>query len=268
MKVRVLSDLHLEFGDFDPGEGDVLVLAGDICDAVAYIHRCDEDYRERYQRFFSRCVLNYNKVFYVMGNHEHYNCAFLDTPQILRDKLPEGITLLDNSSEFYEGWHFVGATMWTDFAGKEENRRTAERCLNDYNYIFQDRYCRKNIDADFIAKQNDNTRVWLNQCLPTLRGNVMVITHHAPSYDSIDEDYVMSDTVSAYASNMNDFIKSQPNVKVWVHGHIHSSKDYKIGDCRVICNPRGYHKEGENLMFNPNMQLDLSKNEKAPGKAK
>ena len=36
MNVRVLSDLHLEFDyeDYDPGEGDVLILAGDICCAV------------------------------------------------------------------------------------------------------------------------------------------------------------------------------------------------------------------------------------------
>ena len=40
MKVRLLSDVHLEFGDMDPGSGDVLVLAGDICtagDLITYI---------------------------------------------------------------------------------------------------------------------------------------------------------------------------------------------------------------------------------------
>ena len=33
MNVRILSDLHLEWDneDSDPGTGDVLILAGDIC---------------------------------------------------------------------------------------------------------------------------------------------------------------------------------------------------------------------------------------------
>ena len=94
MKLRVISDVHLEFGEYDPGKGDVLILAGDICDAIAYVHRCDEDYKKRYDEFFTKCVENYNKVFYVMGNHEHYNCRFDETAEILRDNIPEGLSLI------------------------------------------------------------------------------------------------------------------------------------------------------------------------------
>ena len=39
MLVRIMSDLHLEFGQFDPGEGDVLILPGDICTASSYHFR-------------------------------------------------------------------------------------------------------------------------------------------------------------------------------------------------------------------------------------
>ena len=27
---------------------------------------------------------------------------------------------------------------------------------------------------------------------------------------------------------------------LWLHGHVHDSFDYRVGRCRVICNPRGY----------------------------
>ena len=27
---------------------------------------------------------------------------------------------------------------------------------------------------------------------------------------------------------------------LWVHGHTHDSFDYQVGNCRVVCNPRGY----------------------------
>ena len=80
MKINLLSDLHLEFGkeDFDIGNGDVLILAGDICvidDIVAeWILEKDDEEREDnvFLSFFRKCIRNYNKVFYIMGNHEHY----------------------------------------------------------------------------------------------------------------------------------------------------------------------------------------------------
>ena len=30
----------------------------------------------------------------------------------------------------------------------------------------------------------------------------------------------------------------QPDL--WIHGHTHTSFDYRVGRCRVLCNPRGY----------------------------
>ena len=27
---------------------------------------------------------------------------------------------------------------------------------------------------------------------------------------------------------------------LWVHGHTHTSHDYRVGRCRIVCNPRGY----------------------------
>ena len=74
MNIKVCSDLHLEFetagchGNFHPGEGEVLVLAGDICCARDYVD--DNAMADRYDEFFNKCVDGYNKVFYTMGNHQ------------------------------------------------------------------------------------------------------------------------------------------------------------------------------------------------------
>lgn len=277
MKVKVLSDLHLEFErvgdqDFDPGTGDVLILAGDVCDAAAFVQRCDVDLAERYQRFFKRCAMWYDKVFYVMGNHEHYNGFFNETADILRENLPEGITLLDNQSEFYNGWHFVGATLWSNFGGGDkECMRNAVDGLNDYNYIHTTTFkphqdselTRINpLTPEFILKENENTVTWLNQCLPTLNGPVFVVTHHCPSFESIDLDYADSDVVTAYASDLTGLINKFPNLKVWAHGHIHSSKNYQVGECTIVSNPRGYPGKGRNSGFNANFEMELPTNEK------
>jgi hypothetical protein len=43
-----------------------------------------------------------------------------------------------------------------------------------------------------------------------------------------------------FASYNEDVILDYPEIKVWVHGHMHDPFDYTLGETRVICNPRGY----------------------------
>jgi hypothetical protein len=65
-----------------------------------------------------------------------------------------------------------------------------------------------------------------------------------------------------YVSDLDDLIFDNPQIKYWSHGHTHESVDYMIGDCRVVCNPRGYYNgynnEGLNLDFDPNFEVDTS----------
>jgi hypothetical protein len=44
---------------------------------------------------------------------------------------------------------------------------------------------------------------------------------------------------------MEKFIKQNPRIKLFVHGHMHDSFDYMIDNCRVICEPYGYSHENK-----------------------
>jgi Icc-related predicted phosphoesterase len=44
---------------------------------------------------------------------------------------------------------------------------------------------------------------------------------------------------------------------LWIHGHVHESFEYTIGQTKVACNPRGYVRYGENAGFDPGRQLTL-----------
>jgi hypothetical protein len=44
----------------------------------------------------------------------------------------------------------------------------------------------------------------------------------------------------AYYSDLSELILDNPQIKTWVHGHMHNQSDYMIGDTRVVTNPRGY----------------------------
>jgi Icc-related predicted phosphoesterase len=63
----------------------------------------------------------------------------------------------------------------------------------------------------------------------------------APSFLSVNEKFKHDGKSNgAYCSDLSDLILDNPNIKVWVHGHVHDTCDYKVGDTRVLCNPRGY----------------------------
>ena len=71
------------------------------------------------------------------------------------------------------------------------------------------------------------------------RAKTVVVTHHAPSIHSIPEIYKTDYLSAAFASNLEDFISSS-KIDIWIHGHLHDPSDYKIGETRIVCNPRGY----------------------------
>ena len=49
----------------------------------------------------------------------------------------------------------------------------------------------------------------------------------------------------AYASNLEEIMYNHPQIKLWVHGHIHDPVDYIINETRVVSNPRGYSSREE-----------------------
>ena len=248
MKVTVYSDIHLEFGPFSPHEGEVLVLAGDICCADDIHQTGQKSLGARYKKFFSECADNYDKVYYVMGNHEHYNYDIDSTVNTLYNTIDGRIHILDNSLHQYKGVTFVGGTLWTDMGGGYPAVMSqAQSRMNDYNIIYKGQDTLTPMDT---LQVHHKTMDWLQEVLEGSE-RVFMVTHHAPSPRSLDErsKYMPE----GYCSDLEEFIWNHPQIKWWAHGHIHKTNDYTIGQCRVLSNPRGYYNNGENRKFNREM---------------
>jgi predicted phosphodiesterase len=267
LRVNLISDLHLECGYLSLPGGDVLILAGDICESKnlrldfrlnstpATQHGVAGEFV--FQDFFWRECAKYNRVFYVLGNHESYGSKLQNTYDELKSMMPSNVTLLENQSEEYEGVVFLGATMWTDLNnGDPLTALHLKTAMNDYRYItYHDRA--KNVYYKLTpydtARIHHNTVDYLREELARHRDKPCVVTtHHAPSYHSIHEVYRSDKSMNGgYASDLEDFILDNPNIVVWNHGHTHNLFDYKIGDTRVLCNPRGYsHEDGNGFDVN------------------
>jgi len=263
MKIAVVSDIHLEFGDldFDNTEGaEVLILSGDICvakDLTAHdpYRTMGENYRStRYQDFFERCASRFPHVIYVLGNHEHYHGDYATTLDHIRSCLSRlrNLHVMEKESLVIGDTTFVAGTLWTDM--NREDPQTLghmKSYMNDFRIIDDSRsevHYKAWINKDKPVGITDEEWCETVEADPTAR--YVVVGHHAPSKLSTKPRYQHDVLVNgAYSSSLDDFILDHPQIKLWTHGHTHDVFDYMIGSTRVICNPRGYdgHEEQANL---------------------
>ena len=266
MKVKVVSDLHLEccehgHGVPDLGEGEVLILGGDILCARHF--KKDGPLRKVYGDFLKKCADNFAWVLYIAGNHEAYGYNYEGTWDVLKENLPEGIHLMEDSVVKISDWVFIGSTFWTDFRNENAlEMMEAAQCMNDYKVIrITPKYRKMNPD-DTLSFHKKSKQFLLDQLELFKNQKIWVLTHHGPSYQSVHEKFKRGGIANgAYVSDLDGLILDHPEIQVWSHGHTHTSFDYKIGDCRVVCNPRGYYNGYNNadlnIDFDPNFEIEL-----------
>ena len=253
MDIRYLSDLHLEFDkegsfeDFDlpvmVNESEmVLVLAGDIT-AEMDRDRLAGNYWSNHTSTIKAWAKRHKAVVMVAGNHEFY---FGGLDRVRKwwknvDKLVPNFYFLDNKTVIIDGVRFIGTTMWTDLRDGDPlvamTISDPTTGMNDFKYI-EDFKVGHWLDENALAVDYLKTRIE-----QPFEGKTVVVTHHAPSHQSVPECFKGNKLNDAYVCDLFNWLWEQ-DVSVWFHGHIHSSSDYIVGDkfpTRVICNPRGYN---------------------------
>ncbi|HWZ73652.1 MAG TPA: metallophosphoesterase [Casimicrobiaceae bacterium] len=253
MKVNILSDLHLSLGTLEPpdNDADVVILAGDVArpkEAVAW-------------------MLGLAKpVLYVAGNHEFYGGSVAGTVAGLK-RLCAGtnVRVLDNDEVVFEGVRFLGTTLWTDFMlfGEGDKRAAAVeealKFMRDFSRIRAGEGDERLFTpADSAALFNIDAG-WLDRKLAEpYPGPTVVITHHAPSRESIHPRFADSLLNACFVSDAERLVDGS-RARLWVHGHTHDSFDYVLNGTRVVCNPRGYAKNGvnENPRFDTNLLVEI-----------
>lgn len=238
MKIQIISDLHQEFGKtelyFD--NADVIVLAGDVNLGTKGIEWIKE-------------VISDKPVIYVLGNHEYYKGSYPKTLNKIKSTAEDSnVFVLENSYVDIGDVRFHGATLWTDFSIFGNPVKYGMICqpkMNDYKKITRDPSYSKLRTIDTF-KIHQFSKVWLRESLKGSEGlKNIVVTHHAPSIQSVPECYKEDTLTSAYASNLEDMVlEYQP--LYWIHGHIHTPCRYSIGKTEIICNPHGYIDEKYN----------------------
>lgn len=261
-KVLVLSDLHLEFSNFnvENKEYDIIVLAGDISQDFSIL-----------ESFISKLDEN-KKIIFVPGNHEYEGRRMEEVIPKIKElsKDFKNFQPLQNETVDIEGIRFIGTTLWSNFESsginnKEEVKKWAKFNVVDFSYIFKkkilpngERYVPINPEDmeeefnkayDFLSYELKNNPTDLTK---------FVVTHFAPHKNSIHKKYG-KDMGSPYWCN--DLESLMGFSDYWVHGHTHDSFNYNVEGTQVICNPRGVSKIfniSENVNFDKDFILNIN----------
>ena len=266
MKLSIASDIHLEFGDVtleNTDNTDILILAGDIC----ITHELDSfpegsvivqenqqrmyDRAQRYRDFFKDVCSKWQYVLYVAGNHEFYHSKFhhgLKVLDILAAEI-DNLYFLENDFININDVKFLGATLWTNMDNMDPlTMQCARYGMNDYRTITNDRkpigeegnILYSKLDPKDTIERHVRSASWLDVNARNTNQQVVVITHMAPTFASISDEFRGDPLNGAYASDLSEMIMDNTNITHWFHGHMHAPSDYMVGNCRVVANPCGY----------------------------
>lgn len=238
MKIRIYSDLHLEFGrPFWPstqgGDEDLVVLAGDISVGTAGVRWAAESFP-------------HVPVVYVLGNHEYYHRNFDTLIDACRqDARGTNVHILERDILDVGGIRVLGCTLWTDYAllgtdRVDEARNWAKRSLADHGLIRRD--SGQFFTPDHAAESFAASTHWLDQQIAAAERPLLVVTHHAPTAATVAPFYQGKISNASFHSNADHLIR--PPVRMWVHGHTHHNAELMHQGVRIISNQLGYPREG------------------------
>jgi hypothetical protein len=283
VNIQLLSDLHLEsnphFKPHPTPGADLLILAGDIGSyqpgsLLAELLQ-DEDFG--LARFSPLPVVQGGAgwpmpVFFLPGNHEYDGLEYATAHARLRETCERlGLIWLEREVVVLQGVRFVGCTLWTDFdaLGAVEARngdpsigeqlKAREKAFRAANFYLSKHHTFQNgqpMLAEAVRELGLQSQQWLRQALAVpFDGPTVVVTHFAPSLLSADPRYGLAPGTAGFCNALDDLLGQ---AQFWLHGHLHCPSDYVKNGCRVVANPLGYARKGEQEGFKPDLLIKIA----------
>ena len=281
VKIQLLSDLHLESNPHftatpTPG-ADVLVLAGDIGSYQAGSQLTALNIPDFGLARFSPLPVAEGgaawpvPVLFLPGNHEYDGLDFDKAHIRLRETCERlGMVWLERQTVLLHGLRFVGCTLWTDFdALADLDPQTADSPLTqqlqarEKAFRAANFYLKKNhafrqglpMLADAVREEGLKSQQWLRSALSEpFEGQTVVVTHFAPSLLSADPRYGLNAGTAGFCNGLDELLAS---ARLWLHGHLHCPADYVKNGCRVVANPLGYARKGEQDGFRADLLITV-----------
>lgn len=248
MRIWVFSDLHLQVSDLERHDilpvipdADLCIVAGDVVSGEI----------GRSMDWLGRKIRPRMPIIFVAGNHEFYRKSVDETVAAGHlSGAQNGIEFLDDEAVTIAGVRLFGSTMWTDFDvfahGDGIARGTAMayagKMMTDYRLIWSRQSSRTRWTPLMSLQQHMASRMALENELASSTPPTVVVSHHAPHPRSVAPEFAKDLLTPSFVSDLSVLIERY-RPSLWVHGHTHTSFDYKVGETRLVCNPLGYRHE-------------------------
>ena len=250
LSLQIVSDLHIEYKnnsipnplDYVKPVSKILVLAGDIGSLYKF---------EQLRGFLKKLCVHFEYVLYIPGNHEFYMQHDYDnnnpvSMEVLLGRLLsieheiENLYILNRRSVILNNICITGCTLWSK----------AEVKIPKFIVRIH------GMTTELYNKKHYNDLKYINKMIDHCQENNMkliVITHHCPSFNIMDNTYKMLYSndfgkenikkrdryVSLYFSKLDNLLIKE-KVHTWICGHIHQNFDYiSKGGTRLIGNQYG-----------------------------
>ena len=254
--IDFISDVHLDFyfdvenrqqifaNMFANQKGTDLIICGDLFVGLSN-HDQMIKHREHINlldQFFKVANNRYQNVYFVMGNHDYWGGWLQDGEKEVEKILKDRAIVLHNSYVKVEDVLMWGSTMWTNVSNPIDYLRI-QQTMGDYRATYVNKDQKRLITVDDTNLQNAKSFNSLKDLLEITDKNVVVISHHCPSYGSqvkLDKHDRRLDC-GFYNKFDNFIINHQDRLKVWLHGHAHNAVQYNIDKVQVASNPFGYY---------------------------
>ena len=268
--LRYVSDLHLEFiKNFknlkqlqylwnlnkNPEDKYYLALVGDIGNPT----------KPNLEEFLSLLSPQYEKIYYVPGNHEYYNLGSEERTKDSIDSLLKeicgrfpNVKYFNNQVDYIGDVKIIGTTLWTKIS--DGMARRIKNNINDYHLI------KKSKKEDVMTITVGDTNLWNRESLEFLKKEIpesekcIILTHHAPLYND-DENllytaapmYSDSENNEAFHNDLSEMIK--PPIMAWIFGHTHYVTTFEYNGVVIATNQLGYDGESTYYTFNAETQI-------------
>jgi len=228
MKYSLVSDMHLDFPQpKTPPLEEMVIIAGDCGNGLIGL------------KWINNLKRKGHKVFAVDGNHEHYANA------------SQGRSWKQTTQDFYDGVeHHHIHDVSEDLRIIGQNGWYLVEDEDHWRAYMNDAKCGM-LTKEFVNAAAEAQAIFIEFGLKTAKGKVIVVTHTAPCYESLDPRYEGSSGNPYYVNPLMTplLAKYADKIHVWHHGHTHAAVDVVKDGVRIITNPRGY--PGENPSWQP-----------------
>lgn len=247
--IQIISDIHLEvkgptvtcdkllkLPPLLQKESYSLAILGDLSSIDGGINE------QRLRLFLRQCTMYWNKVYYVLGNHEFYGSVYETVLKKFRDlerDIPGVIPMEKRVVDLNDHTRLLGATLWSYVPSRHALEVQDQVC--DYNYIrVSSSSMTRHLTVCDTNTWHRETISWLDEQLRICQDSgkrAIVLSHHSPMPPG-----TWTNICSAWSTDLTGMMTRYSKViRHWGHGHTHRNL-YVEPEFPIICNQIGYEE--------------------------